>query len=226
VLELVFKSRKALRLLCIGAHSDDLEIGCAGTVFRLLRTIPNVELTWIVLSATSPRDAEARTSVQALARCAKKLDIHLAEFPDGFFPAHYGAIKDYFESLKPRVNPDLVLSHRLEDRHQDHRLAAELTWCTWRDHLILEYEIPKYEGDLGQPNFYVPLDKSQVRRKTEHLRRHFASQRSKDWFKETTFTALMRLRGVECRATSGFAEAFHARKVVIGSPNRFEQARS
>jgi len=172
-------------------------------------------VTWVVLSAQGARAPEARRSASAFLKRSTAHKIFLSEFRDGFLPAQYSEVKSFFEDLKGQVNPDIVLTHWMEDRHQDHRLAAELTWNTWRNHLVLEYEIPKYEGDLGQPNAYVPVPTSLARRKVSHLSRYFLSQRSKDWFVADNFLALMRIRGMECRAASGFAEAFHARKLVI-----------
>lgn len=206
--------RRPLRILCLGAHSDDIEIGCAGLLFELLQRGPTA-LTWVVLGATGERAAEARRSARVFLRYAESGAIVVRDFADGFFPARFLEIKSFFEDLKRKVSPDLVLTHRLEDRHQDHRTVAELTWNTWRDHLILEYEIPKYEGDLGQPNAFVPLSPRTRRRKLAHLMRHFGSQRSKSWFRPEVFDAMMALRGVECRAPSGFAEAFHARKLTL-----------
>lgn len=206
---------RALRLLCLGAHSDDLEIGCGGTVLEWLSAYPGVEVTWVVMSATGPRADEARRSAHALLKGAGRKKIVLHELADGRFPAHFGAAKKAFEDLKAAEKPDVILSHRLEDRHQDHRLVAELTWQTWRSHLILEYEVPKYEGDLGQPNLFVPVSARVGKRKVEHLMRHFASQRSRAWFTPPTFFGLMHVRGVECRAPSGFAEAHHLRKAVL-----------
>jgi LmbE family N-acetylglucosaminyl deacetylase len=204
-----------LRLLCIGAHSDDLEIGCAGTVLTWLSAGAAVEVTWVVLSAVAERGLEARRSAMRLMKSAARSRIVLGEFRDGYLPAQYAQVKEFFERLKVGTDPDVILTHHLQDRHQDHKLAAELTWNTWRDHLILEYEIPKFEGDLGQPNTYVPLSARMARRKVVHLERHFATQRGRSWFKDENFLALMRVRGVESRSSSGFAEAFHARKVVL-----------
>jgi LmbE family N-acetylglucosaminyl deacetylase len=208
-------SRRPLRLLCIGAHSDDLEIGCGGTVLTWLASKPAVEVTWVVLCAEGARAAEARDSARALLRRTAAHEVFIGDFRDGFLPAQYADVKSFFEDLKGKVDPDVVLTHWLQDRHQDHRLAAELTWNTWRNHLVLEYEIAKYEGDLGLPNAYVPISASLARRKVTHLGRHFSSQRSKDWFVADNFLALMRIRGMECRAASGFAEAFHVRKFVF-----------
>jgi len=205
---------RPLRLLCIGAHSDDLEIGCAGAVLEWIRRGRGAEVTWVVLSAAGARAAEARRSARALLGSAAKR-IVLGGFADGHLPAQFAEAKRFFEELKAGDAPDLILTHRLEDRHQDHRLAAELAWQTWRDHLIVEFEIPKYEGDLGQPNAYVPLQAGIAKRKVRHLMRHFGTQRSRAWFSEETFFGLMQLRAVECRAPSGFAEAFHVRKMLL-----------
>ncbi|GAB4466229.1 MAG: PIG-L family deacetylase [Burkholderiaceae bacterium] len=169
----------------------------------------------MVLSARAERAAEARRSARVFLRAAESGEILLYEHADGYFPSQFKDIKACFEDLKRKVSPDLVLTHRLEDRHQDHRIVGDLTWNTWRDHLILEYEIPKYEGDLGQPNAFVPLSPRTRQRKIRHLIRHFGSQRSKSWFRPEVFDAMLSLRGVECRAPSGFAEAFHARKLVL-----------
>lgn len=204
-----------MHLLCIGAHSDDLEIGCGGTVVTWLETLPDVTVTWVVLSADEQRAEEARKSASALLRRAHHREVVIGGFRDGYLPAQYTQVKNFFETLKSTTTPDVVLTHWLEDRHQDHRLAAELTWNTWRDHVVLEYEIPKYEGDLKPANLYVEVSKARANRKLSHLHRHFGSQRGKAWFERDTFTALMRLRGLECRAASGFAEAFHARKLML-----------
>ncbi len=206
---------RPLRLLCIGAHSDDLEIGCGGTILTWLASMPAVEVTWVVLSAEGTRASEARRSASVLLARAAARKVYIADFRDCFLQAQYADVKGYFEQLRTEVDADIVLTHWLQDRHQDHRLAAELTWNTWRNHLVLEYEIPKYEGDLVTPNAYVPISTSLARRKISHLNRCFPSQRSKDWFAADTFLGLMRLRGLESRSQSGFAEAFHARKLVF-----------
>lgn len=204
-----------LRLLCIGAHSDDLEIGCGATVLTWLATLPAVEVTWFVLSAEGARASEAQRSARALLARAAASKIIIADFRDCFLQSQYADVKSRFEEVRREVEPDVVLTHFLQDRHQDHRLAAELTWNTWRNHLVLEYEIPKYEGDLATPNAYVPISASVVRRKVDHLKRFFPSQGGKDWFTDDTFRGLMRLRGLESRSRSGFAEGFHARKLVL-----------
>ena len=207
---------RTLRVLCLGAHSDDIEIGCGGTLLRWLAEYTRVEVTWVVFCAPGARATEARHSARALTRRAASLDLVLGEWRDTQFPADFAGAKAFTLGVRQRAPaPDVVLTHRLEDRHQDHRLVAEMTWQTWRDHLILEYEIPKYEGDLGANNIYVPLPAALAARKVRHLLKHFGSQHARDWFVESTFNGLMALRGVECRAPSGMAEAFFARKTVL-----------
>lgn len=206
---------KRLRVLCLGAHCDDIEIGCAGTLLRWINVYPHVEVTWAVLSAAGARAEEAQRSAQVLLRRAARLEVVLGEFEDAHFPADFRRIKAFLEELRQRSDADVVLTHRLEDRHQDHRAVAELTWQSWRDHLILEYEIPKFEGDLGHPNVFVPLTNAISEKKVNHLLKYFGSQRSKPWFNAETFLALMRLRGLECRARSGMAEAFQLRKGTL-----------
>lgn len=210
--------KRPLRLLCLGAHCDDLEIGCGGTVLEWLARYPQVEVTWVVFSAPAGRAAEARRSAAAFLRRAARRTVVLHAIRDGHFPAHFGELKALFAGLAAGPAPDVVFAHALEDRHQDHRLVAELAWQTFRDHLVLEYEIPKYEGDLGKPNFHVPLAASTARRKIANLLRYFPSQHSKDWFRPETFSATMHLRGLECRAPSGSAESFVARKLVCRGP--------
>ena len=206
---------RPLRLMCIGAHSDDLEIGCSGTVMQWLARCAQVDVTWVVLSAPPERAPEARRSAAAVLRRAHRRTIMLHAFPDGHFPARFAELKAVFAALASAAALDVVFAHTLDDRHQDHRLVGELAWQTFRDHLILEYEIPKYEGDLGRPNLYVPLSASTARRKVATLMRCFPSQRAKSWFRPETFSATMHLRGLECRAASGSAEAFVARKLVL-----------
>jgi LmbE family N-acetylglucosaminyl deacetylase len=202
-----------LRVLCLGAHADDIEIGCGGTVLRLAAT-RRVDFTWVVLSGDTVRAAEARCGAGAFLGSAARVNMIVKTFRDGFFPYVGGDIKTYFEELKGIVSPDLVFTHYRGDRHQDHRVVSDLTWNTFRDHLILEYEIPKWDGDLGAPNCYVPLDEATCRRKTEHLLAAFPSQAGKRWFTADTFQGLMRLRGIESGAPEGYAEGFYAHKVV------------
>lgn len=202
---------KAKRLLLLGAHSDDIEIGCGGTVLSLTKSNPDLEIRWIVFSAESDRAREARTSARLFLKEAGVAKVVLKHFKTSFFPTQEETIKRYFETLKRSFRPDIVFTHYREDRHQDHRLLSDLTWNTFRDHFILEYEIPKYDGDLGTPNLFVPLRESVCRQKVQNLCRSFRSQEDKHWFSEDTFLGLMRLRGVEC--ASRYAEAFYCRKL-------------
>ena len=204
---------RPLRLLCVGAHSDDIEIGCGGLILSLLRRSSAVDVTWVVFSGSTTRQAEAKRAADLFLKRAHHKRIILHSFRDGFFPYDPG-VKDAVEALKS-VNPDVVLTHYRDDRHQDHRVLSDLAWNTFRDHLVLEYEIPKYDGDLGAPNFFVPLDRRAAERKIAHLAKAFGTQRGKHWFDDATFLGLMRLRGMECRAPDGLAEAFYARKVVL-----------
>jgi LmbE family N-acetylglucosaminyl deacetylase len=204
----------ALEVLALGAHSDDIEIGCGGTLLRLAQAVPQLKVTWVVLSAAGDRGDEARAGAEAFLQGAAEAEIEVERFQDAFF--RYGpAVKEYFERLKAKVSPDLILTHHGSDLHQDHRLVAELTWNTFRDHLILEYEIPKYDGDLGSPNVFVHLDDEVCRRKVEALLGSFPSQAGKPWFDEDVFRALLRLRGMESRSPSRLAEAFYGRKLVL-----------
>jgi LmbE family N-acetylglucosaminyl deacetylase len=206
---------RPLRVLCLGAHSDDIEIGCGGTVLALRAAQPATDFRWVVWSAAGARAAEARASAKRFLGQAYRRQLALHRFRDGFFPAEFAAIKDAFEETARGFDPDIVLTHYRDDRHQDHRIVSDLTWNTFRRQLILESEIPKWDGDLGQPNWYLPLSARLARRKVSLLMEGFASQRGKDWFRPDTFRGLMRLRGNECRAESGFAEAFYLRKGVM-----------
>jgi LmbE family N-acetylglucosaminyl deacetylase len=214
VLSLLPNKRGMLQLLCIGAHSDDLEIGCGGTVLELLER-QRVVVTWVVLSGAGRRGREARASARRFLTRDRRSRILVEEFRDGYFPSQYEELKNFFEKLKGEISPDLILTHAGGDLHQDHRLVSELTWNTFRDHLILEYEIVKYDGGLGSPSVFVPLSISSQRRKVRLLLRGFGTQRSKRWFTPEAFNGIMRIRGVECNAPSGYAEAFYARKIVI-----------
>jgi LmbE family N-acetylglucosaminyl deacetylase len=213
VLKLELGGAGPLRVLAVGSHADDIEIGCGGTLLRLART-RELDVHWVVLSANEERATEARRSAEAFLDGAASSQIAVEGFRDAFF-RYGGEVKEYFETLKADASPDMILTHHGSDLHQDHRLVAELTWNTFRDHLILEYEIPKYDGDLGSPNVFVHLDEDVARRKVELLLESFSSQRSRPWFTEDLFMALMRLRGMESASTSGLAEAFYARKVVL-----------
>lgn len=207
--------RGPLSLLCFGAHADDLEIGCAGTLLRLIAERRRVSVHWVVFSGDARRAREARRSAVRLLRGADSVTVDIEAFRDGYFPYEGAAIKDRFEQVARRVVPDLVFTHRGDDAHQDHRTVSSLTWNTFRDTLILEYEIPKYDGDLGQPNVFVPLSPAIRRRKLRHLASAFPSQRRKRWYTDSTFEALMRLRGIECAAADGYAEGFYVRKLVV-----------
>lgn len=211
-LDLPRSARKPLRILCLGAHADDLEIGCGGTLLHLLAT-RRASVDWVVFSATDRRAAEARRGAARFLRDAVEGRVMLHAFRDGFFPAEWPRLKEAFETLRGDVEPDLIFTHFRDDRHQDHRVLSDLTWNTFRDHQILEYEIPKWDGDLGRPNVYVPLSAALARRKVAALMAVFATQRSKRWYSESTFRALLRLRGIECGAE--WAEGFHGRKVVV-----------
>jgi len=202
-------------ILCLGSHSDDIEIGCGGTILRLAAEYPGCLFHWVVFSAIGVRDEEARQAAHLFTSPSGPRDLQLKKFRVGFMPYTGADVKAVFEELKQTVTPDLILTHNRDDGHQDHRLVAELTWNTFRDHLILEYEIPKYDGDMGRPSVFVPLEKDVCERKVRFLMDAFESQRSKRWFQAETFFALMRLRGMECNAPSGYAEAFYCRKLVL-----------
>jgi LmbE family N-acetylglucosaminyl deacetylase len=207
-------SRPVRSILCLGAHSDDIEIGCGGTLLELLDQWEAVAVHWVVFSSTPERVAEARDSAQRFIG-DKAGQVIVDGHRDGYFP-HFGVeIKERFEALKSEIEPDLIFTHRRADAHQDHRLIGELTHQTFRDHAVLEYEIPKFDGDLETPNLYVALSREAVDRKIQHLMDVFATQRSKHWFTDETFRGLLRLRGIECRARDGYAEGFHARKLVL-----------
>jgi LmbE family N-acetylglucosaminyl deacetylase len=203
------------RVLAIGAHSDDIEIGCGGTLLKLIEREAVADVRWVVLSADGGRAEEARRSAEALLDGVPRCDVVVCDFPDGFFPYEGQRIKGFFEELKADFSPDVVFTHQRADLHQDHRLSCELTWNTFRDHLILEYEVPKYDGDMNAPNAFVPLEEHLLRRKIDHLMSHFGSQRSKRWFQEDLFSGLLRLRGMECNSPSSYAEAFFCRKAVL-----------
>ena len=215
MLDLNLSKREPLRLLCLGAHCDDIEIGCGGTILKLVTAGRKIEVHWVVFSSDEGRKQEALRSVEAFL-CdvvTKKVTIH--GLRDGFFPYLGYELKERFEQLKAEISPDLILTHYRHDLHQDHRLVSELTWNTFRNHLILEYEIPKYDGDFGSPNVFVPLDESTCRRKIDAILDAYQSQRGKHWFSRDLFSAILRLRGVEANACSGCAEGFYCRKTVL-----------
>jgi LmbE family N-acetylglucosaminyl deacetylase len=204
-----------LSILCLGAHSDDIEIGAGGTLLSMLERGIRLDVHWCVLSGAGEREREARASAASFLSAAESAQIEVMSFKDGLFPEQGDGIKAWFEALKGRIDPGLILTHRREDAHQDHRHVCRLTWNTFRDHCILEYEVPKWDGDIGQPNLYVPISANVLERKTELLISHFGSQRSKRWFDGATFHALARLRGMECHAPECYAEAFFGRKLLL-----------
>jgi len=202
-------------VLCLGAHADDIEIGCGGTLNKLIEQHPGLSVHWVVFSANEQRAAEAQQSADRFLKNAGDRSVRVDDFRDSFFPSQAEAIKETFHDIAREVSPDLIFTHRRDDAHQDHRVVAELTWCAFRDHAILAYEIPKYEGDLGQPNVLVQLSQEHAQQKIDHLMSAFPSQQGKPWYDEETFRALMRLRGLECHAPSRFAEGFHCRKLAL-----------
>jgi len=204
-----------LSILCLGAHSDDIEIGAGGTILGLIAAGIKLDVHWCVFSAGGDRTAEARASAKAFLEGSRNSKIEVADFEDSYFPAQSRSIKKWLMEVRGGVRPDVVFTHARLDAHQDHREVNQLTWNLFRDHLILEYEIPKWDGDLGQPNAYAPLRADVLERKISLLHEHFGSQRSKDWFSRETFAGLARLRGMECRAPENYAEAFTLRKTRI-----------
>lgn len=202
----------ARNILCLGAHADDIEIGCGGTLAKWLAARPDLTVRWVVFTAEGQRVSEARASAKALLGKTKS-KVVVKQFRTSFLPFEGEKVKEFFESIRATFEPDVVFTHYRADRHQDHRLLSDLAWNTFRNHLVLEYEIPKYDGDLGVPNFFVPLTEEMARQKAAHLCRYFQTQANKHWFAEETFLALMRLRGMECAAS--YAEAFYCRKLTI-----------
>jgi LmbE family N-acetylglucosaminyl deacetylase len=215
MIQLKLDSSRALQVLCLGAHSDDIEIGCGGTILRLAKEYPCGVFHWVVFSAIGERKTEAENAAALFAGPTRLRGFLSKNFPDGFLPFVGAEVKTAFEELKRTVSPNLIFAPSRNDAHQDHRLIGELAWNTFRDHFILEYEIPKYDGDLGQPAVFVPLASQQYRQKVDYLMQSFPSQHEKRWFEPETFLSLMRLRGMECNAPSGYAEAFYCRKVLL-----------
>ncbi|HDH53753.1 MAG TPA: PIG-L family deacetylase [Nitrospirae bacterium] len=207
--------KQALKILCLGAHSDDIEIGCGGTLLKLIDSYPVDSVRWIVFCSDEIRRKEAEKSASLFLEEIKQKKIEIKEFRDGFLPYIGDKVKEVFEKIKSEFDPDIIFTHYRYDLHQDHRLICELTWNTFRDHFILEYEIPKYDGDLGRPNFFAPLDKELVNRKIDILLDSFKSQSGKHWFDRDTFQAIMRIRGMESATAVDFAEAFYGRKAIF-----------
>ena len=215
MIDLRLSKREPLRLLCLGAHCDDIEIGCGGTILKLAATGRRLEVHWVVFSSDERRGQEALKSADAFLENVPTRNVIVHALRDGFFPYVGAELKERFEQLKTEFSPDLVLTHYRHDLHQDHRLVSELTWNTFRNHLILEYEIPKYDGDFGAPNLFVPLDESICRRKIDAILDAYQSQSGKHWFSRDLFSAILRLRGMEANACSGYAEGFYCRKAVL-----------
>ena len=203
------------KVLCLGAHCDDIEIGCGGTILKLIEQYPNLSFYWVVFCSNQQREQEAFTSAHTFLKEASEKKIIIHQLRDGFLPFCGIEVKECFEQLKQAFSPDLIFTHYRHDLHQDHRLISDLTWNTFRDHLILEYEIPKYDGDLGTPNFFVHLDDLFCRRKIQYIQDSFQTQHNKHWFMEETFRAILTLRGIESKAPNRYAEAFYCRKMVF-----------
>jgi LmbE family N-acetylglucosaminyl deacetylase len=209
------ESGHPLRILCLGAHSDDLEIGCGGSILKILRSSDDIEVNWIVFSGRGKRKKEATKSAELFLKNAKKTNIEVQNYKDGFFPYIGYKIKTGFEKIKKSFSPDIIFTHYKNDFHQDHRLISELTWNTFRDHLIFEYEIIKYDGDLSAPNVFVHLNDGECRKKVEYILKIFKSQGERSWFTEDTFLSIMRVRGIESNSPEKFAEGFYCRKIVV-----------
>ena len=205
----------AKRILALGAHSDDIEIGCGGTLLRLISERRDLEITWVVFCSTPERAREAQASAESFLEGVQHRQVLVKSHRDGFLPWSGAAVKEDFEQLKRQVQPDLILTHYREDRHQDHRTVSDLTWNTWRNHLILEYEIPKYDGDFGSPGFFCPLSEATLEKKIRLVLAAFPTQAGKSWFSADLFRAVARIRGMECAAPDRYAEAFYCRKAVI-----------
>jgi LmbE family N-acetylglucosaminyl deacetylase len=217
MLDLILDSRKqrSIRVLCVGAHCDDIEIGCGATLCALQGRRQKAVIDWVVLSGTGERRKETQRAMRMLVRPGCRGELQFGDFPDGRFPSVYAEIKTFCESLKDKPEPDLILCHEREDRHQDHRVVNEMIWSTFRDHVVLEYEVPKWDGGLGHPNIYVPVAAKDADAKVDALMKSYPSQADRHWYTRDTFLAMLRLRGMECRSQSGYAEAFHGRKLCF-----------
>jgi LmbE family N-acetylglucosaminyl deacetylase len=215
MLKISFESSHPKKILCLGAHCDDIEIGCGGTLLKLIRTMKDVHVYWVVFSSDERREKEALKSANDFLKSLRKKKIVIKRFRNSFFPYCGAEIKEYFEQLTKEFSPDIIFTHFKNDLHQDHRLISELTWNTYRNHLILEYEIPKYDGDLGSPNFFIQFDGTISRNKIEKIMKYFKSQYDKSWFTRDTLSSLLRLRGVESNAPDKYAEGFYCRKIIL-----------
>ena len=203
------------RVLCLGAHSDDIEIGAGGTLLKLAERAGDLEICWVVFSAPGSRADEARLSADDFLSGIGRKQIKIGSFRESYFPSEWPSIKEWLEEIKVNFVPDIVFTHYRDDRHQDHRVLSDLAWNTFRNHLILEYEILKYDGDLGQPNVFVPVSEQLCTRKIELLMKHFQTQSTRHWFTSDTFEAIHRIRGIECVSPTGRAEAFYCRKMLL-----------
>ena len=206
-----------LQILCIGAHCDDIEIGCGGTVLSLQRRYPGCRVHWLVMTSVPERRVEALAAMKSMVGTAARGETWIGDLADGLLPARFDEVKAQFETVKRAIRPDLILTHHGRDRHQDHALVCEITWQTFRDHMIWEYEIPKYDGDLTTPSLYVPLPATVAKRKVATILRMFKSQARKPWLRSENLLALMHIRGLECRSPTGYAEAFHCRKLLFST---------
>lgn len=203
------------RVLCLGAHSDDVEIGCGATILDLIQRYPGLSIDWVVVCSDPERKAEAESSAASFLEGSGQSSVTVESFRDGYLPYIAVEVKEYFAGLAKKHDPDLILTHYRSDLHQDHRFIGELTLQAFRNHLTLEYEIPKYDGGLDAPNVYFPVSTDAAKKKTDLLMQHFGTQRSKSWFTPDTFDGLMRVRGIECKSESGLAEAFHCFKAIV-----------
>ncbi len=215
MIPLKFDKAQGLKILALGAHCDDIEIGCGGTLLKLIEDYPIAHIKWLVFASNERRKQEAVDAANMFLEDVSDKEIKVFSYRDAFLPHSSLEIKEEFEQIKHQFNPDLIFTHYREDRHQDHRLISDLTWNTWRNHLILEYEIPKYDGDLGHPSLFVHLGKRQVEKKIHILQKCYDSQAKKHWFDEETFKALMRIRGMESANADKYSEAFHVRKIIL-----------
>ena len=211
----LFENKKNPKILLLGAHPDDIEIGCGGTILKFIKEVPNAEYRWIVFSGNKLRNKEAMQSSKAFLDEAKLKQVDVYNFRESYFPFIGAKIKDCFEKLAKEFNPDIIFTHYAKDAHQDHKLLSNLTWNTFRNHFIFEYEIPKYDGDIGSPNLFVNLDTLLIQKKINYLCTFFQSQKKKSWFSEETFRSILRIRGIESNSPSNYAESFYCHKILL-----------
>lgn len=211
----MFNKESKINILCLGAHSDDIEIGCGGTILRILQEFDNIWVKWIVFSALKDRKTEAVQSAKNFLNSVKKQDVIIKDYKENYFPFIGDKIKDYYDEIKYNYNPDIIFTHYKNDAHQDHKIISDITWNTFRNHMILEYEIPKYDGDLGSPNVFIKLPENVCQQKIEYVMNTFKTQKRKNWFTDDTFWSLLRLRGMEAKSPSKYAEAFYCKKIIF-----------